>query len=961
MEQRVACLRLLASMDMDADITHLMTDERKRTREDMISAILSDPCIARYDFRKRPYLLTDFSKLGFGYNLCQPNDDAASLAAMNREMAGGDCEFLRPKSKLLLRTTGFGSRKTRGREQNLHSHLGEGFALDWALNRNRAQLWGVRFTAITDCYGLRFILSYDGPNPVILRLQMRLMLWAMDLHHRSARFLFSPDYLSRLGADLCFDEMSRLYLSKTSEIRRMHAPVSGAMRPENMPGYRQPTIRTDLPVDKPVSPVTTAASCWVDPAIAPLLTSITVGRSNGHEFCLQTVPVLTGHLSLAEQDSLRHVHFHNHEISVHAAEVISCSFVVYGFNSGHFTTHRGAAPFHVVMAADTRPCGRALFKQISCCPIISESADGLLNCIASSGARSSVHGYCIHSHRFLNRETEKKFWTVQAAIVRALRQKRGLVTLWAFVHPSCDLVLAAGFRRAIQRTGWVVSVTDIYYPDMGDAVADSGMFFLGIHKGASENKSPINVTFPPASQPKSLASFVYAPFNKREHAVSLSPHHPDFASSGCVSSPPVATATPTRQHRAKCTCTLHRNGDDKMVSAGAGVYDISGLCPPFCSSNSNAFASTFGIEFEDDDATFIRPVSAYEVACCFQLSNDLTHVISHPENFCLLDCGVPSITSRVLFDAILKRLEAVRAENFETLDSVSSRTRSQGVLDPSRFAAPAALAQIAAYTNGAVGSRIPGNDAWRRALLDDPVTSLLLDIVANPAKGESQSVIQPLDHIYRQPARQGHFSTRDGILYMKEVFQNDTKFVELRIVPTSLVNIIFIAFHANPIGGHLNVYRTYHRIRQRYFWPGMYQYIKRMCKACPGCGLSNITKNRCADLVYSFPMDAPMKVLFVDIYAAGTEFNFEGTRHYLIAACGMTSFAVCEDTAEQNSTIFSAALMKIWLRFGFSHTIVVDKDSKFLGEFVKTAALLKINIHSLSGGNHDPMIVERVC
>ena len=180
---------------------------------------------------------------------------------MNREMAGGDCEFLRPKSKLLLRTTGFGSRKTRGREQNLHSHPGEGFALDWAINRNRAQLWGVRFTAITDCYGLRFILSYDGPNPVILRLQMRLMLWAMDLHHRSARFLFSPDYLSRLGADLCFDEMSRLYLSKTSEIRRMYAPVSGAMRPENMPGYRQPTIRTDLPVDEPVSPVTTAASC----------------------------------------------------------------------------------------------------------------------------------------------------------------------------------------------------------------------------------------------------------------------------------------------------------------------------------------------------------------------------------------------------------------------------------------------------------------------------------------------------------------------------------------------------------------------------------------------------------------------------------------------------------------------------------------------------------------------------
>ena len=60
-----------------------------------------------------------------------------------------------------------------------------------------------------------------------------------------------------------------------------------------------------------------------------------------------------------------------------------------------------------------------------------------------------------------------------------------------------------------------------------------------------------------------------------------------------------------------------------------------------------------------------------------------------------------------------------------------------------------------------------------------------------------------------------------------------------------------------------------------------------------------------------------MRVLFVDIYAAGAELNFVGTRHYLIAACGMTSFAIAEDTAEQNSTVFAAALMRIWLCFGF--------------------------------------------
>ena len=52
-----------------------------------------------------------------------------------------------------------------------------------------------------------------------------------------------------------------------------------------------------------------------------------------------------------------------------------------------------------------------------------------------------------------------------------------------------------------------------------------------------------------------------------------------------------------------------------------------------------------------------------------------------------------------------------------------------------------------------------------------------------------------------------------------------------------------------------------------------------------------------------------MRVLFVDIYAAGAEFNFVGTKHYLIIA---------EDTAEQNSTVFVAALMRIWLWYALN-------------------------------------------
>ncbi len=56
-----------------------------------------------------------------------------------------------------------------------------------------------------------------------------------------------------------------------------------------------------------------------------------------------------------------------------------------------------------------------------------------------------------------------------------------------------------------------------------------------------------------------------------------------------------------------------------------------------------------------------------------------------------------------------------------------------------------------------------------------------------------------------------------------------------------------------------------------------------------------------------------MRVLFVDIYSDGNQYNFESTKHYLIGACNMTSFAICDDTREGTAQSFVVAMVKIWL------------------------------------------------
>jgi hypothetical protein len=140
----------------------------------------------------------------------------------------------------------------------------------------------------------------------------------------------------------------------------------------------------------------------------------------------------------------------------------------------------------------------------------------------------------------------------------------------------------------------------------------------------------------------------------------------------------------------------------------------------------------------------------------------------------------------------------------------------------------------------------------------------------------------------------------------------------------------------------------------------MYFYIKHMCNACPGCTLANPTKCKSSELVYNFPIKVPFLVLFIYTYSAGKHSSFDGSETYLIACCGMTGFLSMEPIQHSNSKTFASGIMKIQLRYGFCHTVVLDKDSKFFGVCREALNLLHNNCHVLSGNNHNPMIVERV-
>jgi len=215
------------------------------------------------------------------------------------------------------------------------------------MNKVRHMCYGRRFVWATDCYAVRFKLSYDGANQAILCLQMRLMGWDVDIVHRTNDYLVDANYWSWLDSDLCYDLSFREYLHIVSDLRRAHPPLTDLpMKPENMPYYRGPRI----PIEH-CQLGTSTDEVDVDVNATALMTTILTQGDIGHTN-LSIHPFQVGTFNSMPLGSLRTNY--NADIPALAYRATTFSWALYGFNSGHFasTVEKRNLPIQVVLACD---------------------------------------------------------------------------------------------------------------------------------------------------------------------------------------------------------------------------------------------------------------------------------------------------------------------------------------------------------------------------------------------------------------------------------------------------------------------------------------------------------------------------------------------------------------------------------------------------------------------------------
>jgi hypothetical protein len=166
---------------------------------------------------------------------------------------------------------------------------------------------------------------------------------------------------------------------------------------------------------------------------------------------------------------------------------------------------------------------------------------------------------------------------------------------------------------------------------------------------------------------------------------------------------------------------------------------------------------------------------------------------------------MPTRTSVWIFDQVHSHLVFLRDSNCE-------------VFSANQFATP--VATIQTLVNGAICTRLLSQERWISAYNNDAKLCVVCKLVLAPSQILNKQLSE-VNHNYCGPLWQSQILIKDGMHILQEPICGSTSYTCLQLVPRKLHNILFITFHTNAIGGHLNAYRTLHCLRLCFYWPGM--------------------------------------------------------------------------------------------------------------------------------------------
>lgn len=196
-----------------------------------------------------------------------------------------------------------------------------------------------------------------------------------------------------------------------------------------------------------------------------------------------------------------------------------------------------------------------------------------------------------------------------------------------------------------------------------------------------------------------------------------------------------------------------------------------------------------------------------------------------------------------------------------------------------------------------------------------------------------------------------HFVLRDGVLYRKNYASDGNRY--LLVIPKHLWKDVLQSLHDDPTAGHLGFFKTYERVRQRYFWVRLYTYVYKYVTSCPQCQRRKAPTSPPAGLLQPLPPpEHPFDRVGIDLFGP-LPASPSKNRWVIVAIDHLTRYVVTAALPTGSSAeIANFFIQHILLIYGAPRVLISDRGRSFLARLLQDIFAACSVVHRFTSGYH---------
>ena len=170
-------------------------------------------------------------------------------------------------------------------------------------------------------------------------------------------------------------------------------------------------------------------------------------------------------------------------------------------------------------------------------------------------------------------------------------------------------------------------------------------------------------------------------------------------------------------------------------------------------------------------------------------------------------------------------------------------------------------------------------------------------------------------------------------IQQRQLFRNVENGKPQRVILPDQTELILFNLHKDQIGAHLGIDATYEKLKERYYWPKMYESVAQYIKSCDNCQRRGKPNRR--EELKLIKVGKPFHRIGIDIKGP-LPVTKKGNRYIIVAMDYLTKWPEAKAIPNMKAeTVAEFIYKEIICRHGVPEEILSDRGTSFINETIK--------------------------